>query len=315
MYEPMKPGLWQGRSDPHESGDSRRWHHQVLPLEVEAAPGVALLGLCTDEGVRRNQGRVGARSGPNAIRQALANQAWHLSRPLYDAGNLHLEGNDLESFAAAQAEQVERLLAAGHFPLLLGGGHEIAFGNFLGLANFARTRLQGPIGVLNFDAHFDLRHDLRPSSGTPFLQIAEWCQARGQAFNYACLGVSETANTRALFERADRLGVHYLRDDEIGAWQLDGALALIDRFIEPLAALYLSIDLDVLPAATLPGVSAPASRGLSLAALEALIQRVKQCAGQRLRIADLAELNPSKDIDHRSARVAARLCHQILKNR
>ena len=75
MFEPMKPGLWQGREDSHEPGDSRRWHHQVQPLDPESAPGVVLMGLCSDEGVRRNQGRVGAKGGPNAIRQALANQA------------------------------------------------------------------------------------------------------------------------------------------------------------------------------------------------------------------------------------------------
>ncbi|WP_210397826.1 formimidoylglutamase [Motiliproteus sediminis] len=315
MFEPMKTGLWQGRVDSCEPGDSRRWHDLVQPLDPESAPGIALLGLCCDEGVRRNQGRVGARNGPNAIRQALANQAWHLNQPLYDAGNLHPDGDDLEAFSRAQAEQVEQLLAAGHFPLLLGGGHEIAYGSFLGLANFARTRLEGPIGVLNFDAHFDLRQDHQPSSGTPFLQIAEWCEAHGQSFNYACLGVSETANTRALFERADRLGVHYLRDEQISEWHLEPALAMIERFITPLAALYLTIDLDVLPAGTMPGVSAPAGHGVALPALNALIAHVQKCAGSRLRLADLAELNPVKDIDNRSARVAARLCHQILKTR
>ena len=36
-------------------------------------------------------------------------------------------------------------------------------------------------------------------------------------------------------------------------------------------------------------------------------------AGDRLKLADLAELSPHQDIDNRSARVAARLCHQIVK--
>lgn len=313
MYEAMKTDFWQGRVDAQEGDAAPRWHQQVRPIDQQDRPGVALLGICCDEGVRRNQGRPGARLGPNAIRHALGSQAWHLHRPLYDAGNLHCDGRHLEQLAEEQATQVQTLLAQGHFPLILGGGHEIAYGNWQGLHRFAAGRLEGPIGILNFDAHFDLRRDERPSSGTPFRQIAEQCAAEGREFRYACLGVSETANTAALFARADALGVRYLLDDQLDPWDLCDVHALIDDFIAPLAALYLTVDLDVLPAAEMPGVSAPAPRGVPLAVLEALIDRVRRQAGQRLRLADLAEYNPEKDIDGRGARVAARLCHRLLR--
>ncbi len=313
MYEEMKTDIWHGRIDDYEEGMALRWHQLVRPLDQMDQPGVALLGICSDEGVRRNQGRHGARKGPNAIRRALAPLPWHLKRPLYDAGNLHCELSDLEQLSQLQADWVYRLLDQGHFPLLLGGGHEIAYGSFKGLQRFLSGRVEGPIGILNFDAHFDLRQDRQPSSGTPFLQIANYCRHHDLPFHYACLGISETANTQALFQRADNLQVRYLMDDELVGWKLAAAEQLLEAFIAPLAALYLTIDLDVLPAATMPAVSAPAARGVSLEVLEALLEQARQLAGPRLRMADIAEYNPQLDIDSRGARVAARLCHRILR--
>ncbi len=87
-----------------------------------------------------------------------------------------------------------RALDLGHFPLVLGGGHEVAFGSWSGLNRHLAGK--GRVGIINFDAHFDLRmKQEQASSGTPFFQIAEQCAAQGTPFHYACLGVAETANT------------------------------------------------------------------------------------------------------------------------
>ncbi|MEA3543858.1 MAG: arginase family protein, partial [Thermodesulfobacteriota bacterium] len=85
------------------------------------------------------------------------------------------------------------------------------------------------------------------------------------------------------------------------------------EFIRPCQAVYLSIDLDVLPAATAPGVSAPAGRGIPLPVLEQLLSLIRSVAQKRLRVADIAEYNPIYDIDSRTARVAARLCHLLTR--
>ena len=70
--------------------------------------------------------------------------------------------------AVAAAREGAPAAARDDAPLtvVLGGGHETAYGSHLGLG--PRPRL----GVLNLDAHFDLREAERPTSGTPFRQIA-----------------------------------------------------------------------------------------------------------------------------------------------
>ena len=67
--------LWTGRIDAAEGQGALRWHQWIKPLLPNVPAGAALIGLASDEGVKRNQGRTGARLGPPALRSALANLA------------------------------------------------------------------------------------------------------------------------------------------------------------------------------------------------------------------------------------------------
>ena len=83
--------------------------------------------------------------------------------------------------------------------------------------------------------------------------------------------------------------------------------ALADR----VDALQLSLDLDVLPAAQMPAVSAPAARGVALDLVEAVIEAVR--ATGKLALAEIVELNPTFDQDGRGARTAARLVWRLAR--
>ena len=314
---PIDMALWQGRTDPEPA--SERWHQRIQPLANNVVPGCALLGFESDAGVARNQGRTGAAEGPNALRRALAPLAWHRTAPAYDAGNVRCVDDGLEAAQQVLADRLASLLTAGHLPIVLGGGHEVAYASWLGLAQSfmpkgSDSKSAPPrIGIINLDAHFDLRDPAHiRSSGTPFAQIADKCQEWDWLFRYACLGVSRAANTRALFTRAAALGTLVREDREIDALRLDSIVRDVQRFIAKCDHIYLTIDLDVLPAAEAPGVSAPAARGVSFALIEPLVEAVRDSG--KLRLADLAELNPSLDIDSRTARVAARLVHLLTLN-
>ncbi|HCF1768247.1 TPA: formimidoylglutamase [Pseudomonas aeruginosa] len=310
MYPAPDMSLWQGRIDSQEGADARRWHQWMRPYADDAEAASVLLGFASDEGVRRNQGRQGARHGPPALRRALANLAWHGEQAIYDAGDI-VAGDDLEAAQECYAQRVADLLARGHRVVGLGGGHEIAYASFAGLArHLSRHERLQRIGILNFDAHFDLRHAERASSGTPFRQIAELCQASDWPFAYCCLGISRLSNTAALFDQAQRLGVRYLLDRQLQPWNLERSEAFLDSFLQSVDHLYLTVCLDVLPAAQAPGVSAPSAHGVEMPVVEHLVRRAK--ASGKLRLADIAELNPQLDSDQRTARIAARLVDSLV---
>lgn len=301
---------WQGRIDAEETGPSLRWHQRVQPFTSASQGGVALIGFAVDEGVRRNGGRVGAAHGPEAARKALANLPLLGEPALWDAGDVACAGGDLDAAQQALAQQVAQALAQGCLPLVLGGGHEVAWGSFQGVAQ-ARPDARR-ILIVNLDAHFDLRQAREGNSGTPFRQIQEWCVAQGRSFDYRVLGISRYANTQALFERADTLGVRYWLDDALQTEQgLQEALAVLVHDLAQCDAAYLTVDIDVLPGAVAPGVSAPAPLGVPLAQVERVVDTV--LASGKLVAADLAEFNPTFDRDGLTAKVVARLAARIAR--
>ncbi|MDF2152352.1 formimidoylglutamase [Vibrio sp. CAU 1672] len=313
---------WQGRHDAEDGLLGQRVHHVIQHRCSHELPNgshaVSLLGFACDAGVARNKGRIGARNAPDLIRAALANLAWHQDCALFDLGTVSCEDDLLETSQDKCADTIAQALV--HTPVItLGGGHEVAWASFSGLAKYFQAHDPGSkpkIGIINFDAHFDLRAfssphtDVKPSSGTPFNQIHHYCQRHDWLFHYACLGVSRASNTAALFERAKALNVWFVEDRQLSYLNHSYHLTQLQHFIDDCDYLYLTIDLDVFPAATAPGVSAPAARGVSYETLAPFLDRILHYKN-KLLIADIAEYNPSYDVDGQTARLAARLCWDI----
>ncbi|MEX1057415.1 MAG: formimidoylglutamase [Natronospirillum sp.] len=308
---------WQGRIDPEPA--SLRWHQVIATQAPDSPPGIAIVGFASDEGVQRNHGRVGAQRAPEVLRTLLSALPVHHHGPLYDRGDVVCSDQDLDGAQQRLACAVQSLLEGGHFPVVLGGGHEVAFGSWSGLARslgaaYDPTVRPAPrIGIVNFDAHFDLRPaEPQATSGTPFSQIAQHCEQMGWSFQYACLGVSRASNTQALFDRAEQLNVWVREDHAMTPVDLPELRHQMQAFMDHCDHLYLTIDLDAFPAGVAPGVSAPAARGIGLDVVEPLIALLRDSG--KLRLMDIAELNPLFDVDHHTARLAARLVHWATLN-
>jgi formiminoglutamase len=302
---------WQGRVDPLDGEAGHRWHQVVQPWHAQAAPGVALLGLASDEGVRRNQGRVGAAQGPQALRRMLANLPVHRPLALYDAGDVLCLDQQLEASQREYAARAACMLDAGQLVLGLGGGHEIAWASYQALAASRWAPCEDRrLAIVNFDAHFDIRNDAQSTSGTGFRQALDHARAQGCDVAYHCIGISITSNTRALFEQADERGISWRHDDALTTVALPRHCDELCMWLGGFDDVYLTVCLDVLPAGVAPGVSAPAARGVPMEVLEPLVACVAGCG--RLRLADIAELCPPLDIDQRTARTAARLAWRIV---
>ncbi|MGY5366996.1 formimidoylglutamase [Enterobacter oligotrophicus] len=297
--------VWQGRDDSVEGSNTKRIFQTIQRRESfsPASSGIALIGFESDEGVKRNHGRPGAMHAPDVLRKALANMASHQGHEqLADMGSIYVEGDNLDAAQRALSDAVTSCQQSGMRTLVFGGGHETAWAHGRGVLDaFPDDR----VAIINLDAHLDLRNAERATSGTPFRQLAQYCAARSREFQYACFGVSRAANTQALWDDAERLKVtlvddlHFRRD---ALSSLEDVLAQADR-------VYLTLDLDVLPAAEMPAVSAPAALGIPALDLMPVIERI--CRSGKLQAADLVEFNPHYDRDGQGARLAARLAWQI----
>lgn len=312
MIQLITENIWSGRLDDEDGELGIRWHQKVQPmyfdqLSPQTERHLALLGFCSDEGVRRNKGRIGARKAPNLLRKALANLPYGIQKNtlISDFGNIILENDDLEKARAAQVDCVSELLKNNYLPIILGGGHETALGDFLAMA-----KQYNNIGIINIDAHYDLRIPVEQStSGTPFFEMAHYCQNNQMNFNYLAIGIQPTGNTDALFQRAKELNVKTVLADEVHL-DLNFALRQLEDFMHHHEAIYLSLDLDVLDAAFAPGVSAPCANGLNVFQVKSLLKTA--LSSQRVKLFDVVEYNPEFDIDMRTAKAAAHLIAEFL---
>ncbi|MCF6324668.1 MAG: formimidoylglutamase [Gammaproteobacteria bacterium] len=318
MFKPAEMSLWQGRID--DEADALRLHQVIKPLNNNSniENSSVLLGFACDEGVRRNHGRPGAKDGPAVIRRALSNVAWHHDSAIFDGGDVICEGPQLEAAQQLLADKVTAVLNHNGRPLILGGGHEIAWGSFLGLSNhLQQTTPKSRIGIINLDAHFDLRAPTpEATSGTPFRQIAELCHTQQQPFNYMVLGINPLANTTTLFEFASSQNVTWRYDTDCTHDQLPSITQQLDNFCQQIDELYFTICLDVFAPHSAPGVSAPSTIGIEPQFALQLIEIIKQRCTQHhvaWRVSDIAEMNPIYDIDQRTARLAARLIESTIK--
>ena len=231
---------------------------------------------------------------------------------LFDLGNLVSENGDMEALQNELAEQIKRIREKKGFCIVLGGGHDLAYGHYHGLKNSLRE--EAVLGIINFDAHFDLRSNANGNnSGTPFYQIGKEFSQANKPFPYLCLGIRKDANDRALYDSASVFGVNYLEIERFQINQLELISREIEYFLNRLDAVYVTIDLDGFSSAYAPGVSAPSPMGFTP---ELVIECLKTIIYSKKLIGlDIAEMNPEFDRDQQTARLAASLMHFAIHRR
>lgn len=314
-YLPPDPTLWQGRRD-IPPGSCFFQIIQLLNLldctSVELLqPTFGLVGFRCDEGIRRNHGRIGAAEGPTALRQALAKlPVQRQGFDLFDVGNISCVDGDLEASQEALGEIVTLLLQLGIKPIVIGGGHELAWGQYQGIVNAFRNKT---LGIINFDSHFDMRPLLsngQGTSGTPFLQIAQAQKEAGKRFDYNCIGIQHAGNIKLLFETAKSYNTHIMLADELHQGLSEKCVDFIDRVVDQNEMIYLSLCLDVFSSAYAPGVSSIQTLGLSPWQVIPLVRQI--AASGKVVSYDVAELSPRYDFDQCTAKLAANLVYEII---
>lgn len=285
-----------------DDSSSVRYHQKVQQQSIHnlpkstTFPHFGLVGFSCDEGVRRNQGRVGAALAPDKVRKQLASIPYHLKQAeIIDVGNILCQDNQLEDAQKELGNTLTNLYHSGYTPIIIGGGHETFYGHYLGVRKYIGK--DASLGIINIDAHFDIRSDKQPSSGTMFRQILE----NDQHVGYLCLGIQQLGNTKTLFDTAKDFQIEYVLEEELEDEQ--ATKHTIDQFIEKYDHIILTLCMDVLDAAVAPGVSAPSPFGLHPKLVRKLIRYI--VCRENVVSFDLSEVNPKVDVGNRTSKLAA----------
>jgi formimidoylglutamase len=300
---PPDSRLFFSKNDPDDPrmGDLVARDFETLPDGARAA----LIGVPQDIGVARNGGRVGAAEAPDAIRAMLYRLAPYdavesRSIPpnfLIDMGNIRCDG-ELEEIHERLAAVVRHVCEAGLVPIVLGGGHDITYASASGV-----YAAHGELGLLNFDAHLDVRPPLPArNSGTSFRMLIE--EGKILPNNFVEFGIQSFANAESHIRWLVEKGGRIITLDEIrtrGFTTSLGTAMLIAG--SGVARTYGTLDIDGVRAADAPGVSAAMPDGFSA---QELLETARML-GRRPSTAalDIVEVNPRHDRDNITAKLAA----------
>ena len=279
-----------------------------IPLNEADA---AIVGVAYDGAVSY---RSGAKDGPTALR--MASNSIESYCPLLDMdldtmryvdlGNLDLQSlqDCPQKLMDHLQSQLDRWPTAKELPMIgIGGDHLVAY-PFVVRALRDFSNLQ----ILHIDAHGDLRQD--------------W---EGQAFNHSTILrrvldiLPENASIHRWGIRSGTKEEFTLARNhpriETAPNTLAGGLDLIDRMLKNGRPIYLTLDVDGINPADIPGTGTPEPGGLSFFDVETVLDQIARDIVKSESCfvgADIVELAPSLDPSGRSQVAAARLLRTIL---
>jgi agmatinase len=266
-----------------------------LPYQTDlAGVDVALLGVPFDSGTSY---RSGARLGPREIRSqsSLIRPYSYFQRvspferlTIVDAGDVDAPPVGIEPAYAAIEAAVQRILAAGVVPIVVGGDHSISLPVLRAIA-----RQHGPVALVQFDAHIDTWDDYfggKYFHGSPFRRaIEERLIAPAQYVQVGIRGPMYDEDEDFGFQRT-----HGVTTIDIGQVKKDGVEAVMGKVRQIVAGrpLYVTFDIDSVDPAFAPGTGTPEVGGLTSYEAQELVRGL---AGLPLVGCDVVEVAPQFD--------------------
>ncbi|GAA3257903.1 arginase family protein [Dactylosporangium siamense] len=264
----------------------------------------------------------GCAKAPGALRDSGllarlgARDAGCITPPRYDPagwqpGDGVAQADEIAVFIRRLADRIGAVLAAGDFPVVLGGDCSILLGAGLAMRRYSAD-LAGRVGLVYVDAHSDFRHEGNASyvgaAGGEALALAT---GRGQS------NLASIEQRRPYFRDVDVVLLGIRTHDE---YRLDlQAAGIVARAVPELrshgaarsaqwardqlrdcAGFWVHVDVDVLDPAVMPAVDAPDVGGIAYRELEILLSGLvsdPRCVGVQVTVFD-----PDYDPDGQYAR-------------
>jgi arginase len=295
-------------------------------MNLNAPAVIRLIGAPTDVGA----GSRGSSMGPEALRVAgLQAVLQHNGLTVRDSGNVGGPGNpwqppvagyrhlaEVVAWNQAVHAAVGAALAAGDFPLLMGGDHCLGIGSVSAVARHCRDSGR-KLRVLWLDAHADFNtSDLTPTGNLHGMPVAVLCGQGPQALTQMSgtspallpsavrqIGIrSVDAGEKQLLSDM-QLEVFDMRHiDEMGMRStMQAALAGLDADTH----LHVSFDVDFLDPGLAPGVATTVRGGPTYREAQLCMEMIADSG--LLASLDVMELNPALDIRNQTAEVAVDL--------
>ncbi|GEL78417.1 formimidoylglutamase [Tenuibacillus multivorans] len=261
----------------------------------------------------------GASFAPGAIRQAMASYSTYANhsghdfrdQSIVDFGDVVMQQTDILESQDRIYKSIDHVLAKQEVENLIvfGGDHSVSFPSIK-----AHQKHKGTIGVIQFDAHHDLRNleDGGPTNGTPFRRSIENQVLKGE--HIVQIGIRDFTNAKAYADYAKDQGVQVYTMQDVYRQNIEDIIQQSLVYLkDKVDLIYLSVDMDVLDQAFAPGCPAIGPGGMdSWTLLTAVEEAAKHEMVQGM---DIVEIDPTIDIRNMTSRVASHVLFSYLKGK
>lgn len=281
----------------------------IRPWSDAVRPDAGLLMVPFTRASQR--GDSGGAQTPNALRQAFVGYSTYSPdfdvdlKPLQvcDLGDVRLHMTDVAACHASIEDALVEVAAVlpGTLPIIVGGDHSITAPLVRG---YARAHPARRIGIVHFDAHYDVRsiEEQGPHDGTPFRAILEG-EPRVDGRNLVQLGVHgfmSSSHYRAwcLERGVTQVSARTIRSRGILRVMRE-AIAIAGDGTD---AIYVSLDIDCLAHNEAPGAGGTSAEGMAIwDLLEAMF-----LLGQEPKVAaiDIVSIDPLLDVRSTTVKAA-----------
>jgi len=208
--------------------------------------------------------------------------------------------------------RVERVLGEGRTPGVIGGEHSVSLGAIEACAASARERGEGGLGVLQIDAHMDLRRAFEGFRHSHASIIFNALETVPDLERVVQVGIRDFApGERRYAVESGRVTTHF----DAGWWKRrdEGApfRALCQEAVDALPAhVYVTVDIDGLDPSLCPNTGTPVPGGLTFNEAGCLLETLRD-SGRTVVGFDLCEVAPGGREEGWDANVGARILYRL----
>ena len=289
---------------------------------------IDIIAACSDLGVHVKGSQLGAKTLINNI-NINKNNINKIKKIIYnnnyikelDKNNLKKNLKQLNLFNENLYNEIKESLENTCLPITLGGDHSIAIASALASINKYNN-----LGIIWFDAHGDFHTFETTSSGNihglPFAAITGYEKKflsefhKGNYFNFknaVLLGARDIDTPYELNNLKDA-GVTIITTEDIKKYGID---AMYKKAFEIASngtnGIHVSYDLDCIDCDIAPGVSIPVKNGLNLEEAYGFVDYMIKNK-EKIKSIDLVELNPLRDKDKITEKIANNILDKLIKN-
>ncbi|GAB4163712.1 MAG: formimidoylglutamase [Winogradskyella sp.] len=297
-------------------------YDDIVNLDVD----YVIFGVCEDIGVYANYGKTGTYKAWEATIKVLlniqSNQATKANRVLILGHLDYSEVRDLvnkkpskKNIAKARAyvEDIDKdvtyvvasIVKAGKIPIVIGGGHNNAYGNIKGLALAKNDK----VNVVNFDAHSDFRPEEGRHSGNGF----SYAYAEGFLKHYFIFGLHENYTSDTIFKTLNKVkAIKYNTYESLEVRKEVKFKTELEHGLDHITSKYFGIEVDCDAIKNIPSSAATPSGFSTKQARQFVHFFAKHCNASYLHI---CEASPTKKSETKIGKLITYLITDFIRAR